>query len=310
MQKYIFFFKHSDKILIFTKKNRIMYAPSELILNADGSVFHLHLLPEQISDKIILVGDQNRVDLVSSYFDFIECRVENREFRTVTGIYKGKRLTVLSTGIGTDNIDIVLTELDALVNIDLQKREDKKEKTSLSLVRIGTSGGLQEFVPEGTFVASEYSLGFDGLLNYYADSEKVISKDFSEAFIAQTGYSSKFAFPYVVKDSDELLDSIAQDDMVRGITISAPGFYGPQGRAIRLPLADADLNNKIIGFDYKGHKVTNFEMEGSAIAGLSAMLGHKALTICLIIANRFGKRFIGDYKPYMEKLIKTVLERI
>lgn len=287
-----------------------MYAPSELILNADGSVFHLHLLPEQISDKIILVGDQNRVDLVSSYFDFIECRVENREFRTVTGIYKGKRLTVLSTGIGTDNIDIVLTELDALVNIDLQKREDKQKKTSLSLVRIGTSGGLQEFVPEGTFVASEYSLGFDGLINYYADSEKVISKDFSEAFIAQTGYSSKFAYPYVVKDSDELLERIAQDDMVRGITISAPGFYGPQGRAIRLPLADADLNNKIIGFDYKGHKVTNFEMEGSAIAGLSAMLGHKALTICLIIANRFGKRFIGDYKPYMQKLIETVLERI
>ena len=287
-----------------------MYAPSELILNADGSVFHLHLLPEQISDKIILVGDQNRVDLVASYFDSIECRVENREFRTVTGSYKGKRLTVLSTGIGTDNIDIVLTELDALVNIDLEKREDKQEKTSLSLVRIGTSGGLQEFVPEGTFVASEYSLGFDGLLNYYADSERVIESDFSEEFIAQTGYSSKFAYPYVVKDSEELLERIAQDDMVRGVTISAPGFYGPQGRAIRLPLADADLNNKIIGFDYKGYKVTNFEMEGSAIAGLSAMLGHKALTICLIIANRFGKRFFGDYKPYMEKLIKTVLERI
>ena len=272
-----------------------MYAPSELILNADGSVFHLHLLPEQISDKIILVGDQNRVDLVASFFDAIECRVENREFRTITG---------------TDNIDIVLTELDALVNIDLAKREDKAERTSLSLVRIGTSGGLQEFVLEGTFVASEYSLGFDGLLNYYADSEKVTCEDFSEAFIAQTGYSSKFAYPYVVKDSEELLERIAKDDMVRGITISAPGFYGPQGRAIRLPLADADLNNKIIGFDYKGHKVTNFEMEGSAIAGLSAMLGHNALTICLIIANRFGKRFIGDYKPYMEKLIETVLERI
>lgn len=287
-----------------------MYADSELILNADGSVFHLHLLPEQISDKIILVGDQNRVDLVASFFDAIECCVENREFRTITGTYKGKRITVLSTGIGTDNIDIVLTELDALVNIDLEKREDKQEKTSLSLVRIGTSGGLQEFVPEGTFVASEYSLGFDGLLNYYADSEKVICKDYSEAFIAQTGYSSKFAYPYVVKDSEELLARIAQDDMVRGVTISAPGFYGPQGRAIRLPLADADLNNKIIGFDYKGHKVTNFEMEGSAIAGLSAMLGHKALTICLIIANRFGKRFIGDYKPYMQKLIETVLDRI
>lgn len=287
-----------------------MYASSELILNADGSVFHLHLLPEQISDKIILVGDQNRVDLVASFFDNIECRVENREFRTVTGTYKGKRLTVLSTGIGTDNIDIVLTELDALVNIDLEKREDKPERTSLTLVRIGTSGGLQEFVPEGTFVASEYSLGFDGLINYYADSEKVIESDFSEAFIAQTGYSLKFAYPYVVKDSEELLDRIAADDMVRGVTISAPGFYGPQGRAIRLPLLDAELNNKIINFDYKGHKITNFEMEGSAIAGLSAMLGHKALTICLIIANRFGKRFIGDYKPYMKKLIETVLERI
>ena len=287
-----------------------MYASSELILNADGSVFHLHLLPEQISDKIILVGDQNRVDLVASFFDSIECRVENREFRTVTGTYKGKRLTVLSTGIGTDNIDIVLTELDALVNIDLEKREDKPERTSLTLVRIGTSGGLQEFVPEGTFVASEYSLGFDGLINYYADSEKVIESDFSEAFIAQTGYSRKFAYPYVVKDSEELLDRIAADDMVRGVTISAPGFYGPQGRAIRLPLADAQLNDKIIAFNHNGHKITNFEMEGSAIAGLSAMLGHKALTICLIIANRFARRFIGDYKPYMEKLIKTVLDRI
>ena len=287
-----------------------MYASSELILNADGSVFHLHLLPEQISDKIILVGDQNRVDLVASFFDSIECRVENREFRTVTGTYKGKRLTVLSTGIGTDNIDIVLTELDALVNIDLEKREDKPERTSLTLVRIGTSGGLQEFVPEGTFVASEYSLGFDGLINYYADSEKVIESDFSEAFIAQTGYSSKFAYPYVVKDSEELLSRIAADDMVRGVTISAPGFYGPQGRAIRLPLADAELNEKIIAFNHNGHKITNFEMEGSAIAGLSAMLGHKALTICLIIANRFAQRFIGDYSPYMKKLIETVLDRI
>ena len=287
-----------------------MYASSELILNADGSVFHLHLLPEQISDKIILVGDQNRVDLVASFFDSIECRVENREFRTVTGTYKGKRLTVLSTGIGTDNIDIVLTELDALVNIDLEKREDKPERTALTLVRIGTSGGLQEFVPEGTFVASEFSLGFDGLINYYADSEKVIESDFSEAFIAQTGYSRKFAYPYVVKDSEELLSRIAADDMVRGVTISAPGFYGPQGRTIRLPLADAKLNDKIIAFNHNGHKITNFEMEGSAIAGLSAMLGHKALTICLIIANRFARRFIGDYNPYMKKLIKTVLDRI
>ena len=287
-----------------------MYASSELILNADGSVFHLHLLPEQISDKIILVGDQNRVDLVASFFDSIEFRVENREFRTVTGTYKGKRLTVLSTGIGTDNIDIVLTELDALVNIDLEKREDKPERTALTLVRIGTSGGLQEFVPEGTFVASEYSLGFDGLINYYADSEKVIESDFSEAFIAQTGYSRKFAYPYVVKDSEELLSRIASDDMVRGVTISAPGFYGPQGRAIRLPLADAQLNDKIIAFNHNGHKITNFEMEGSAIAGLSAMLGHKALTICLIIANRFARRFIGDYSPYMKKLIETVLDRI
>ena len=287
-----------------------MYADSELILNADGSVFHLHLLPEQISDKIILVGDQNRVDLVASFFDSIECRVENREFRTITGTYKGKRLTVLSTGIGTDNIDIVLTELDALVNIDLAKREDKTERTSLSLVRIGTSGGLQEFVPEGTFVASEYSLGFDGLLNYYADSEKVICEDFSEAFIAQAGYSSKFAYPYVVKDSEELLERIAKDDMVRGITISAPGFYGPQGRAIRVPLHDASLNEKIMQFEYEGHRITNFEMEGSAIAGLSALMGHEATTVCLIIANRLGKRFIGSYDEKMKELIQTVLERI
>jgi uridine phosphorylase len=286
------------------------YSESELIINGDGSVFHLHLLPEQIADKVILVGDQNRVDKVAAFFDSIECTVQNREFRTVTGWYKNKRISVVSTGIGTDNIDIVLTELDAFVNIDLQNREDKKNKTKLSIVRIGTSGGLQSFTPEGTFVVSEYGIGFDGLLNYYAGRDAVCNLNFEQAFVLQTGYDARFAAPYCIATSERLTRQIAGNDMVLGTTISAPGFYGPQGRAIRVPLHDASLNNKIMQFEYEGHRITNFEMEGSAIAGLSALMGHEATTVCLIIANRLGKRFIGSYDEKMKELIKTVLDRI
>jgi uridine phosphorylase len=286
------------------------YSESELIINGDGSVFHLHLLPEQIADKVILVGDQNRVDKVAAFFDSIECTVQNREFRTVTGWYKNKRISVVSTGIGTDNIDIVLTELDALVNIDLQNREDKENKTKLSIVRIGTSGGLQSFTPEGTFVVSEYGIGFDGLLNYYAGRDAVCNLNFEQAFVLQTGYDARFAAPYCIATSERLTRQIAGNDMVLGTTISAPGFYGPQGRAIRVPLHDASLNNKIMQFEYEGHRITNFEMEGSAIAGLSALMGHEATTVCLIIANRLGKRFIGSYDEKMKELIKTVLDRI
>jgi uridine phosphorylase len=286
------------------------YSESELIINGDGSVFHLHLLPEQIADKVILVGDQNRVDKVAAFFDSIECTVQNREFRTVTGWYKNKRISVVSTGIGTDNIDIVLTELDALVNIDLQNREDKENKTKLSIVRIGTSGGLQSFTPEGTFVVSEYGIGFDGLLNYYAGRDAVCNLNFEQAFVLQTGYDARFAAPYCIATSERLTRQIAGNDMVLGTTISAPGFYGPQGRAIRVPLHDASLNNKIMQFEYEGHRITNFEMEGSAIAGLSALMGHEATTVCLIIANRLGKRFIGSYDQKMKELIEKVLERI
>lgn len=286
------------------------YSESELIINADGSVFHLHLLPEQLAERVILVGDQNRVDKVAAHFDRIDCTVQNREFRTVTGWYQNKQISVVSTGIGCDNIDIVLTELDALVNIDLQKREDKENKTKLSIVRIGTSGGLQPFTPEGTFVVSQYGIGFDGLLNYYAGRDAVCDLDFEQAFVAQTGYDAKFAAPYCIATSSRLTQQIAGNDMVLGTTISAPGFYGPQGRAIRVPLHDASLNEKIMQFEYEGHRITNFEMEGSAIAGLSALMGHEATTVCLIIANRLGKRFIGSYDEKMNELIETVLNRI
>lgn len=286
------------------------YSESELIINADGSVFHLHLLPHQIAEKVILVGDQNRVDKVAAYFGRIEHTVQNREFRTVTGWYADKRISVVSTGIGTDNIDIVLTELDALVNINLQNREDNKNKTKLSIVRIGTSGGLQPFTPEGTFVVSQYAIGFDGLLNYYAGRDAVCDLSFEKAFVEKTGYDARFAAPYCLQTSAELTAKIAGNDMVLGTTISAPGFYGPQGRAIRIPLHDALLNEKIMQFEYEGHRITNFEMEGSAIAGLSALLGHDATTVCLIIANRLGKRFIGSYDEKMKELIQTVLERI
>jgi uridine phosphorylase len=228
----------------------------------------------------------------------------------MTGWLGDKRISVVSTGIGTDNIDIVLTELDALVNIDLQMREDKQNKTHLSIVRIGTSGGLQPFTPEGTFVVSQYGIGFDGLLNYYAGRDAVCDLNFERAFVQQTGYDAKFAAPYCIATSAALTRQIAGDDMVLGTTISAPGFYGPQGRAIRVPLHDASLNEKIMQFEYEGHRITNFEMEGSAIAGLSALMGHEATTVCLIIANRLGKRFIGSYDEKMKELITTVLERI
>ena len=287
-----------------------MYAPSELIINADGSAFHLHLKPEQLADRIVLVGDQNRVDMVAAHFDRIECTVQNREFRTVTGTKDGKRISCVSTGIGTDNIDIVLTELDALANIDFTTREDRKDFRRLQLVRIGTCGGMQPETPEGTYAASAVSIGFDGLLNYYAGRDRVCDAGFERAFVEQTGYGSRFAAPYCVHASTSLLDRIAGDDMVRGATISAPGFYGPQGRQIRLPLADPSLNDKIRAFSYQGMKVNNFEMEGSAIAGLSALLGHEALTVCLVIANRYGRRFIGDYSSKMEALVSLVIDRL
>ena len=286
------------------------YPESELIINGDGTIFHLHLKPEQIADKVILVGDPGRVDLVASFFDEKEFEVQSREFRTITGTYKGKRLTVLSHGIGTDNNDIVVNVLDALANINFATRTDNPEFKQLTLVRIGTSGGLQKHVPVGTFCVSEKSIGFDGVLNFYAGRNKVVDLDFEDAFCQQTGYSRHWAAPYVVDADSELVERIAKDDMVRGVTISANGFYGPQGRELRLPLADPHLNEKIEKFSYEGYCVTNYEMESSALAGLSKLMGHKAVTVCSIIANRLIKEANSNYKNSISDLIRVVLDRI
>jgi uridine phosphorylase len=284
-------------------------APSELILNPDGSIFHLHLLPSQIADTIIVVGDQGRVETVSKHFDKIECKVSNREFTTHTGIYKGKRLSVLSTGIGTDNIDIVLNELDALVNIDLQTREIKAQKTSLNIVRIGTSGALQGDIPVDSFIASSHGMGLDGLLNYYAGMPDCDVPAIAEAFMKHSGWLKGMPYPYTVKASDKLLNQLAYD-LTKGITATAPGFYGPQGRELRMKPALPDLNEKLGSFRFESHRVTNFEMETSALYGLGKLLGHECCTICAIIANRVLKGYSKDYKSAIEKLIVLVLERL
>jgi uridine phosphorylase len=283
---------------------------SELIIRDDGSVFHLNMKPSQLADRVILVGDPGRVELIASRFDSIESRTSNREFVSATGSYQGKRITVLSTGIGTDNIDIVMNELDALVNIDLATRTVNDTLRSLTIVRIGTCGGMQEDVPLGSFVASEYSIGIDGVLNFYAGRDAVSDLDMERAFVSATDWNPQKAAPYVVKADDELTDRIAADDMIRGITVSANGFYAPQGRVVRLQLDDPDVNSKIRAFRYGDLKVCNYEMEGSLIAGLSRMMGHKALTVCCVIANRFAKEANVNYKGGIECLIDKVLHRI
>ncbi|MBE6323042.1 MAG: phosphorylase [Bacteroidales bacterium] len=283
---------------------------SELIIRDDGSVFHLNMKPSQLADRVILVGDPGRVELIASRFDSVESRTSNREFVSATGSYQGKRITVLSTGIGTDNIDIVMNELDALVNIDLATRTVNDTLRSLTIVRIGTCGGMQEDVPLGSFVASEYSIGIDGVLNFYAGRDAVSDLDIERAFVTATDWNPQKAAPYVVKADDELTDRIAADDMIRGITVSANGFYAPQGRVVRLQLDDPDVNSKIRAFRYGDLKVCNYEMEGSLIAGLSRMMGHKALTVCCVIANRFAKEANVNYKGGIECLIDKVLHRI
>lgn len=290
--------------------NKKTFAPSELIINEDGSIFHLHLTPQQIADKIMLVGDPGRVSLVASYFDEKEFEVESREFKTITGTYKGKRLTVLSTGIGCDNIDIVMNELDALANIDFETRTEKDEHRTLTLVRIGTCGGLQPNTPTGTYIASVKSIGFDGLLNFYAGRNEVCDLPLEEAFKAHMNWSPLLAAPYVIDANAELIDRIAANDMVRGITIACGGFFGPQGRELRIPLADPKQNEKVESFVYKGLHITNFEMESSALAGLSALLGHKAMTCCMVIANRLTKEVNANYKNSINGLIELVLDRI
>ena len=282
---------------------------SELIINNDGSIFHLHVRPDQIATTILLCGDPKRVDLIASHFDTIECDVSSREFHTITGTYRGKRLSCVSHGIGCDNIDIVVTELDALVNIDFATRQEKAEHTTLTLVRIGTSGGLQECSPVGSYVVAAKSMGFDGLLNYYEVPEGMFDLDIEEAFCNHVGWNPRLPAPYVVSADTELVNRIGHD-MVKGITIAAPGFYGPQGRYVRARPADMELNSKIQSFRHGEWQITNFEMESSALAGMSALLGHKAMTVCAIIAGRVSHNMNTEYKGSIEGLIKIVLERI
>lgn len=288
------------------------FAESELIINADGSVFHLHVKPEHLADKVILVGDPGRVSVVAAHFENKECEVESREFKTITGTYKGKRITVVSTGIGCDNIDIVMNELDALANINFETRYQHDTFRQLELVRIGTCGGLQPYTPIGTFICSEKSIGFDGLLNFYAGRNEVCDLDFEKAFIHYMGWTGNtcIAHPYVIDEDPELTARIAQTDMVKGVTIAAGGFFGPQGRELRLPLADPKQNEKIENFEYKGYRITNFEMESSALAGLSRLMGHKATTVCMVIANRLAKEANSGYQNTIDTLIQKVLERI
>ena len=286
------------------------FAPSELIINEDGSIFHLHLKPENLADKVILVGDPGRVALVASHFENVECEVSNREFRAITGTFRGKRITALSTGIGCDNIDIVVNELDALANIDFKTRTENEILRQLTLVRIGTCGGLQPYTPVGTYIASAKSIGFDGLLNFYAGRNQACDLEFEAEFKKQVEWNAQLGNPYVACADKELLDTIASDDMVRGVTIACGGFFGPQGRELRLPLQDPKLNEQIETFSYKDMQVTNLEMESSALAGLSTLMGHKAVTVCMVIANRLAKEANASYKNTIDGLIEKVLERI
>jgi uridine phosphorylase len=285
-------------------------ANSELIINNDGSVFHLHLKPEQLADRIVLCGDPARVSMIAGYFDTTECDVSNREFHTITGTYKGKRISAISHGIGCDNIDIVINELDALVNIDFAGRTVRPGFRQLTMVRIGTSGGLQPFTPIGTYVAAEKSIGFDGVIYFYQGNEKVRDRILEYELMRQSGWNIQGIRPYVVSADPFLTRQIAKDDIIRGITIAANGFYGPQGRELRLPLADAELNRKIRAFSFENRRITNFEMESSALAGLAAMMGHRAVTVCCIITGRIDKSMNTDYNNNLSTLIEKVLDRI
>ncbi len=288
------------------------FEDSELMINADGSIFHLHVKPEYLADKIILVGDQGRVPLVAAFFDSIENDVQSREFHSITGSYKGKRIMVTSTGIGCDNIDIVMNELDALANIDFNTRQEKDVLRHLELVRIGTCGGLQPNTPTGTFICSVKSIGFDGLLNFYEGRNAVCDLPMERALLNHLGWTGNMCSPapYIIDADKELVERIAGTDMVRGVTAACGGFFGPQGRQLRIPLVDPHQNEKIESFEYNGYRITNYEMESSALAGLSRLMGHHATTCCLVISNRLEKKANTDYKDQMKELIRTVLERI
>lgn len=290
------------------EKDRII-PPSELIINEDGSAFHIHLRPDQLRDNIIFVGDPGRVDMVASYFDTIDYDVSSREFHAIGGSFRGKPIMCISHGIGPDNIEIVMTELDALANVDFNTRKVKDTHRTLSIVRIGTSGSLQEDLAIGDFVIAEKGTGFDGILNFYAGRNEVCDLEFEKEFCLHTDWNSTWAAPYTVDSDPELVERIGRDDMRRGYTIAAVGFYAPQGRMVRLPLADPDLNAKIETFRYKGRPVTNFEMESACLQGMAKLLGHKAMTVCCIIAQRRATEANTDYKPSVRRLVETVLDR-
>lgn len=290
-------------------EDRIIPA-SELIINDDGSAFHIHVRPDQLRDNIIFVGDPGRVDLVASMFDSIDFEVSSREFHTIGGSYKGKPVMAISHGIGPDNIEIVVTELDALANIDFATRRVRPEHRTLNIVRIGTSGALQEDLNLGDYVIAEKGIGIEGILNFYADRDRVCDLEFEKAFCHHVGWRNSLATPYVVDANSELVERIGRDDMVRGFTIAAVGFYAPQGRQLRLPLADPDLNAKIESFEFNGRHITNFEMESACLQGMARLLDHKAMTVCCIIAQRRSNKANTDYKPRIKELIKTVLDRL
>jgi uridine phosphorylase len=287
-----------------------MQKKTELITNKDGSIFHLNLLPGDISDKIIIVGDPGRVDMLASLLEDIRVRKENREFRTVTGTFENSELTIISSGIGTDNIDILINELDALVNIDLATGIVKQEPVSLTFIRIGTSGGLRADVPAGSCVIAETAIGFDGLLHFYEGYDWILDTALSDTLVEYLEWPDTLSYPYAVKADKDLVELFGNENFIKGITISAPGFYAPQGRRLRLETFDNEINTKLSEFSFRGKTICNYEMESSAIYGLSALLGHKALTICLVIGNRVTGEFIQDYKPLMSDLAKKVFTRI
>ena len=284
-------------------------APSELIINGDGTIFHLHLKPEQLADTVILVGDPARVATIAAHFDSVECNVSNREFNTITGYYKGKRMSVISTGIGIGNIDICVTELDALANVDFATRTVKDTFRRLTLVRLGTSGALQPDIEVGEVVFARTSVGFDSLLGYYAGRNEVCDLDMQRSFMEHTQWSELLAPPYFVNADSELWEHF-KDSTTEGITIAAPGFYAPQGRYVRLQPADINLNEKVEAWRYEGRRITNFEMEGSALAGMAALMGHRATTICTIIAQRIAKKAQTDYRPFVERMIVMALDKL
>lgn len=287
-----------------------MQKKTELITNQDGSIFHLNLLPGDIANKIIIVGDPGRVDMLASLMQEVRVRKENREFRTVTGVMDNNEITVISSGIGTDNIDILVNELDALVNIDLKTGICREEPVSLTLIRLGTSGGLREDVPAGSCVLTETAIGFDGLLHFYEGYDWILNTGLSDSLVEYLEWPDTLSYPYAVNANKELAQLFGNENFIKGITISAPGFYAPQGRRLRLETFDSEINQKLSEFTYRGRTISNYEMESSAIYGLSALLGHKALTICLVIGNRITGEFIRDYKPLMNDLALKVFKLI